>query len=467
MSIQREAPTSSDAGSARSRNLVRGIVSSFLSRGVAALVPLAMIPVVLPELGASTYGAWMTIVSITAMLVWADLGLGNGLLTRLSAHLSKDDRLSARRDILATYSIVAVVGGILSILTLASPLVVSWPRILNAGGSSADAVTPIALVCMLSFWANMPLSLIQRVQYAAQQVGISNAFTATGPVISLLLTLWATGSDQTPVLIVFSATVGPLIANLAATAWFFSRNPSLIPRLADRRGAQPLALLSLGGLFVLITMFSSLASNSDSMVIAHTLGAVQVADFAVAARVMASMGLVISLVNLPFWPATANALARGDTAWVHRTTRRMALLSGTFVALPTVAIMAISDPLVGALSQGLVERDLLLIGCLGAWWAIVAVTSPMMMVQNAAGVLLPQLIGWVLFLSVSLPIKVFAVPQLGVFAGPLVGAIAYCVLVLPFALWGYRRSMALAKAKATNQAASSADQAPKDDVAGL
>ena len=56
---------------------------------------------------------------------------------------------------------------------------------------------------------------------------------------------------------------------------------------------------------MLISTISSIAINLDSIVIARTLGASRVADYAVAARVMAAMGLLINLVNLPFWPAAA------------------------------------------------------------------------------------------------------------------------------------------------------------------
>jgi len=438
------ALTSNERDAARSRRLFRGIASSFASRGLSALVPLAMVPIMLPALGSATYGSWMTIVSITAMFTWADLGLGSGLLTRLSKHLANADVSAARRDILTTYSIVTLVGGVLGALTLVSPLFVSWAGLLNASGTPVREVDSIALVCLSIFFANMPLSLIQRVQYAAQEVNVSNLFTALGPMISLVLTLAATAGAQSTALVVCSATIGPLIANIAATAHFFSRNRALIPLLVDRRGAEPLVLISLGSLFVLITVFSSLAINSDNMVVAHTLGTTEVAEYAVAARVMGAMGLIIGLVNLPLWPATASALARGDTAWVRRTTRRMALASGAFVAIACCVILLVSGPLVSVLSHGLVERDLALLAFLGVWWTVVAVTSPAMMVQNAAGVLKPQLIGWALFLIVSLPMKVLAVPRLGLYAGPLVGAICYATLVLPSALFGYRRSMCMA-----------------------
>ena len=69
----------------------------------------------------------------------------------------------------------------------------------------------------------------------------------------------------------------------------------------------------------------ALAMNADYLVIAHVLGPESVTTFSVPARLFAQLGLLVSLVNLPLWPANGEALARGDVAWVRRITARMTL----------------------------------------------------------------------------------------------------------------------------------------------
>lgn len=429
----------------RNRRLIRGILSSFLSRGVAALVPLALIPMLLPVLGPATYGAWMTVVSIVGMLIWADLGLGNGLLTRLSRHLSAGDVTAARKDIFATYSILTLVATILVVLVSVSPLIINWELILNTEGSDAEAVIQIVLICLLCFFINVPISLIQRILFASQMVTISNAFAAAGSVLSLILAFLAINMNLSPAWIVLGATAGPLVANIGATIWFFVRNRSLIPSFADNSASSRQAILSLGGIFVLLSLSSAIASNSDSLIIAQTMGAENVASFAVSSRILGALGLIINLVNLPLWPVAADALARRDFAWVRKAVFRMTLLSGGFVLVSTVIITAISDPLIELIGQGMVHAELPLVMSLGVWWTVVALASPMMMVQNSAGVLLPQLCGWVLFLLVSVPVKILLIPSIGTFAGPMVGALVYVLFVIPFSIWGYRRATDITK----------------------
>ncbi|MFK5635312.1 lipopolysaccharide biosynthesis protein [Ornithinimicrobium sp. LYQ103] len=392
-------------------------------------------------MGISLYGAWITIVSLTSMLVWADLGLGSGLLTRLSRHLARQDELNARRDIFATYTIVASVGTAVAAAGLVTPTLLSWSRVLGTEAQLEPLTAQIAVSCIVIFAFNMPLSLIQRVQYAAGEVSLSNIFTAAGPIISLVLTFAAVHFDSSPVTTVLAASVGPLIGNMTATVWFFSRHRTLIPSWTDRAGSNALQLLSLGGLFVLISTFSAVANNSDNLIIAQVLDADAVASYGVPARLMAAMGLLINLVNLPLWPANANAMAKGDYFWVRRTTVRMTLLSAGFVSVVTCVLIVFGERVSSVLSRGQVSADPELLVALGVWWTVVAATSPAIMVQNAAGVLWPQLLGWAAFLVTTVPLKIGVAEEFGINAIPLAGVICYVVTVVPACYFGYRRAL--------------------------
>ena len=130
-------------------------------------------------------------------------------------------------------------------------------------------------------------------------------------------------------------------------------------------------------------------------------------------------------------------MARGDTTWVRRTTRTMTLLSGAAVLIPASGLIFFGDHIVGAWSQGTVHPSQLLLVALAVWWTLLATASPRFMVQNSVGVVRPQLLGWTLFLLVSIPAKWIAAQQLGVAGVVLAGALAYAAFVWPAAHRGY------------------------------
>jgi hypothetical protein len=78
---------------------------------------------------------------------------------------------------------------------------------------------------------------------------------------------------------------------------------------------------------------------------------------------------------------------------------------------------------------------------LAAWWIIMAALSPVFMVQNGAGVVRPQLVGWGVYAVISIPVKALLATAWGIAAVPWVGAALLTVTVLPAALIGYHRVM--------------------------
>ncbi len=186
---------------------------------------------------------------------------------------------------------------------------------------------------------------------------------------------------------------------------------------------------------------SAIAYNLDNLVIAQVSGADAVSVFGISARMLAALGLLVTVVNEPLWPMNARALASGDYAWVRRNTTRMIVVSFAAVLSASLLIIALAQPLLSVLTHGAQSADYSLLLGLAFWWLIVSATSPLSMVQNAAGHLRPQLFGWSAFLLLSAPGKVVAV-RYGFEWVPLVGSAVDLFTVLPALVIGYRRSVA-------------------------
>ena len=60
---------------------------------------LVVVPVVLHYLGTERYGVFATITAIAGLVGWADLGLGNGLISEVAAAQGRDDSDSTARAV--------------------------------------------------------------------------------------------------------------------------------------------------------------------------------------------------------------------------------------------------------------------------------------------------------------------------------------------------------------------------------
>ncbi|WP_431896135.1 lipopolysaccharide biosynthesis protein [Micromonospora haikouensis] len=439
-----QAAGTDDRGASRSRRLVTGIVTALLTRGAGLLVPLVLIPITLPYLGPERYGLWMSVMALTAMAAFADLGLGTGLMTKLAGCYASGDTERARTYISTAYCLLCVIAGAICALLWSVSQVVSWSAVFNVESGLSPAETrAMVLVWVTAFAVNIPLSLVNRVQYAYQQVGQSNLWVALGTASALPLVLVAVGAGQPPLVVVAAMAVGPLLVTVANTVWVYGRRmPQLRPRLSavDRRLAGD--LLRISGLFFATTVVMALANNADNLIIAHTLGLASTTVFAVPAKLMMQLGGIVVMVNMPLWAANGEALARGDVAWVRRAVRRMTIVSTLSILVPGAALVAFGDRFFAAwLPVALGDDRWLLVG-LALWWLLLSAFSPLMMVQNAAGVVRPQLVGLVVYLVVSVLGKWYGAESYGLTAIPFVGVLCYALTVLPAGLYGYRRALA-------------------------
>ncbi len=429
----------------RPSRLTSWIASALVGRVVSALVPLLLVPVVLSDIGADLYGLWMAVVAVTGMAAFADLGLGNGLLTRLAPCYASGDTTQARRYVSSAYAMVSAIALTGCVLLWLVSDAVPWRALFNVSQSAPlDDVRAISLVGLTAFLLNVPLSLIGRVQYAWQMGVRSNIWQAVGSAVSLPLTIGAVQADFSAPWVVAAAVSGPVLANVVNTCWAFARElRPLRPGLTALDPDAVRELLRIGGLFGVVTILMTLADNADNLIIAHTRGLADVTAYAVPAKLFTQLGMIVVLINQPFWPAHGTALALGRVTWVRRTARRMTLISVAVVLIPATALVACGERLfVAWLSAPYGDRWLLL--GLAAWWLTMAAVSPVFMVQNAAGVIGPQLVGYVGYLVLSVIGKWCAARWLGIAAVPYVATICFLLTAAPAAIHGYRRTLARA-----------------------
>lgn len=424
----------------RTNRLVRGVGSSLIARGISSVAPLILIPITLDYLGAERYGVWMALTALSSMFLWADLGLGNSLMTRLTPLVVAEKWSDARLLVSSAYRILVKVSLVGCLLNFAAYALLPWSELLNAPASIDTA--RVALICLLAFALNIPLSLVHRVLFALQRVSTSNWLQMVGSFLAVAGGAVTVALKAEPLAVIGAVVFAPVVTNILATVLVLARS-KLRPALSVR-GPASRGLVTSGLRFVVIGVMTSLALNVDYLIVAHGASVEEVAWYSVVARIFLALGLLVTVVNLPLWPANGEALARGDLAWVRRATSRMMLLSAGGVLGCGVALAAAKDPIVHLLAGGEATSSLTLVLGFVAMWTLFAVASPLFMVQNAVGHLGPQTGGWAAYLFLSVPTKVFVASSYGVNWIPWAASLLYAVTVLPSAWLGFKQAMASA-----------------------
>jgi O-antigen/teichoic acid export membrane protein len=426
-----------------SRTLVRGIVASVFSKGLAAIVPVITVPWALHALGDVGYGTWATALSLTAMAAFADLGLGAGLMTALPKAIAANDQVTARKHVSTAY---ALLGGV-SLLSLIgiwllNPMV-DWAAAVN--GSEIDQggqVELIVVVTLSGFCLNIVASAIARIQQAAQQVALSNVWLGTGSLVSLSLLFLATRLNLLGSSYVAVAAFAPVLVSGVNTAVFFSSKTGRFlrpsPRHASRESAR--ILLRFGMRFLVLHALMSVSFSSDAWIVSHATSLSEVPRYSIPAKIFSVIGTATNILTMPFWPTASHAMASGNVSWVRATTRRLTIVTPLLVGVLSVAAVAIGPALIEWWLDGRIPVSVTLLVGFAILAIMQAVCSPMMMVQNAKGILRPQAIAYVGLLAV-VPIKLYVARHLGIEWMPYVTAAGYAALLLPASVIAYRLSL--------------------------
>src|SRR5690348_6591044 len=90
--------TSTDEGRSneRYRRAALTTATSLIAKLASVITFVVSVPLTVRYLGPERYGIWMTVASLVTMLSWADLGIGNGLMTLISESHGKTDEEAAR-----------------------------------------------------------------------------------------------------------------------------------------------------------------------------------------------------------------------------------------------------------------------------------------------------------------------------------------------------------------------------------
>lgn len=434
-----------DRATERSGVLRRGLITTAISRGVAALVPLMMVPLALNHLGARDYGAWQAALALTAIAAFSDLGIGTGVMTKLGRAQHSRSQQESRRIVASGYAMMGTVTTLLLTALIVSAFRVNWSAVLGVQADDRTRTLDLIVVLTLaSVIVNMFASLIVRIQYGVNQQARSNLWQTAGSFSGLLAAFVATQLiDSTLWFIACAMFVPPSIA-LLNSATFFAFNPEgrrIRPKVAALDRATVTALLTLGLQFFLLSLLSTIAIALDPWIVARIATLETVPTYSVAARIFATLGTAITLMSASLWPLHAQALAAGDRAWIISITRKMSLrLTGALIVLSAIGVLA-GPFAIDLWLNDQIKYDLMLWMALSIWWILQAAVSPFFMVQNGGEVIAPQIVAYALFAVIVLPAKFWVGDHFGLAAMVWTGVAAYMVIIVPACIFGYRLTL--------------------------
>lgn len=324
-----DASTARGRAKERLRRVALTSVTTFAAKGTQIAAGLISVPLTLHYLGAERYGLWMMISSASAMLRYADFGMGNGLVNAVShANGAADERLARESTSSAFFMLAGIAVAAVVLMATIYPFV-NWPAAFNVKSTLARAESgPALAIFALCTLASMPLGVVQRTQFGYQEGFASNLWLAAGSILGLAGVLTVIHFRGGLTWLVLALAGGPLLSTaLNYCAHFGWVRPWLRPAFGCFERSLATNLARAGATFFGIQMLGTLTAPFDNILIGHVLGPATVAQYAVVQKLIGLAFMVPMIILTPLWPAYGEALSRGDLEWVRLTFRRAIVFS--------------------------------------------------------------------------------------------------------------------------------------------
>lgn len=353
----------------RHRQIALATLSSIAAKISGLLLAYASVSLAIGKLGSAAFGLWMTINSMSVLMPFADLGLGNGLISYVSRRIGESKISDIPGAVSACLYIAAASGAIMAgggALITAHLSILS--RIFGTNDPAAlNEVIPSVTIFFLCLGMTLPLSIVEKVQMGAQDSYISNLWQICTTVLTLGGLYWISRGKCELHNLVLAYTGAPVIAKLANfIIYFFSTRRDLRPALLTPDWKTGRYLLRCGTAFVVLQSSVALGYMCDSLILASQLGAGAVAVYNVVQRLF-SLTIIAELSIAPLWGAFGEALARGDVRWVRNTFSKSLRLNTALAASICLTLLLLGNFLIKHWTKSTVHAEPLLLASFALW----------------------------------------------------------------------------------------------------
>jgi O-antigen/teichoic acid export membrane protein len=413
---------------ARDRALGASMASTVLVKLLTIGFGVASVAVSVRALGDLQFGVFATLSTLTGLMAFADLGVGNGLMTQLAIADGQGDIQRARALVSAALSGMITLGLLVAVLGVPAAVLLSWNRILGAPLIDArDLRSTVALFFVLGGLA-IPASIGQRTLMGLQRGLVANCWLLVGAIMSLVGVIAAAVAHAPLPYFVLSSIGFPILVATIQSAWVLTRSH------ADLRPSRHLvtlnslrSLAAVSGLFLALNVAVTIAYQSDVVIVASTLGASSAAIFAVGLRMFGIVGGTLAGASQQMWTSMAEALARGDIEWVR--SRFLRTIFGTLaISVPSTILLI---PLGGPLARIWVGPELIpppaLLAAFALWTVYSLTMTQISYLLNAAQVVAPQVLMGLSMTAANIALSLYLTRSIGII-GPLVGSLIAHIL---------------------------------------
>ena len=404
----------------RMRKIILSSFCSILSQIIRYILMLFMVPLLLNHLGKEQYGFWLSISTITTFTAFADLGLGNGIINALGKSCGQNDRESARIYLSSAILLISIVSFFLGILGLFLFSQINWVDFFNLKDPELQQqATKAILIFWCLFVANLPFTLVQKVQLAYQENYFNSIWISLSNILVLVNIFIGVKYNHNLLYFVFILAGVPVLIYMFNSIYLYRfRWKWIQPNIQYFSLPHSKKLIRKSFHFFIFGLAGFFSVQIDSLVIGRYLGADAVPAYAIPLRLFLIINTFIGFFMTPLWPAYRDAFVRGESEWISRVFKKTIILS-LLLSISLSALLIILMPLILNIWVGdSIPVSKILIIALALNCIVSSVSAPISMLLNSSDFIGVRAFFAIISATLNLWLSIYFVNKIGI-SGPI------------------------------------------------
>lgn len=312
-------------GNERTLRAKKNVTVSFACKGLSILISFLIVPLTLGYVGKVEYGIWMTISAIIQWFAFFDIGLGNGLRTKLAESLARNDTETARTYISSVFALITGIAIFMFIGFFIAAQFISWNAVLNTNIVPNNELLAVVVMVFFFFCVGFVLGLVSSILQAMQRYAINDILGLTAQILGLIAIFFLVRTTKGSLFylcLVYGAKTA-VVMFIAAIVLFMGTLKMYRPAIEYINFKKSLPLLNLGIKFFVNQIFYLIVSQTSVILVIQFFGPAEVTTFNLAVRYMSITSMGYMMVLTPFLSAFTEAYTKKEFEWIRTTIRRI------------------------------------------------------------------------------------------------------------------------------------------------
>lgn len=304
------------------KNVSFGVLFKTLNIGIAFFT----IPFLLKYLNTEQYGLWVTIFSIVNVIIYIDGGIGNGLKTKLSEAISRNELKLAREYISTAYFSISIFSLLILIIGFFIIYSINLKELLNTT-IDEETLKSTFFITLLMMTVGYILGLYKSLFYASQKsfiVELSMLIYQGFNLLLIILVLNHFKSSLIYVALIYG--ISTILIGVFFSLKFFKTNKQIAPSLKFFKKRTVYDLFGLSIDFFIIQLCMIIIFSTDNIIISKLLGPIEVASYDVVLKLFQVIITFTIIIQDPFWALYSDAFEKNDFNWIKKTIKTWNIL---------------------------------------------------------------------------------------------------------------------------------------------